>query len=203
MISIKDVEDVILRITERIIEIRDELTEIDSKLGDGDMGISMGKGAEAVACTARSFEGDDFRALFIQCASALNKAAPSTMGTLLSGGLLALARYLAGKTVITHEDISLFPEVISEAIAKRGKAHVGDKTILDSMVPYADALKTEYARSGNLETAKKAALEAAKEGVEATKGMTAKTGRASWLGERNKEFPDAGAYMFYRIMQII
>lgn len=125
------------------------------------------------------------------------------MGTLLSGALMALARYFSGKTEMTEEEISCVPKVISDAVALRGKAHVGDKTILDALVPYAETLKAEYARAGSLEQAGKAALEAAREGMESTRGMTAKTGRASWLGGRNREFPDAGAYMFYRIVEIL
>ena len=76
MTDIRDVEKTILRITERIVEIRDELTEMDSKLGDGDLGISMAKGADAVRRTVEAFAGEDMQTLFLQCAAALNKAAP-------------------------------------------------------------------------------------------------------------------------------
>lgn len=203
MTDIRDVEKTILRITERIVEIRDELTEMDSKLGDGDLGISMAKGADAVRRTVEAFAGEDMQTLFLQCAAALNKAAPSTMGTLLSGGLMALARHLTDKAVLTVEEIVIFPEILAGAIAARGKAQTGDKTILDSLIPYAKTLKNVYEESGSVDNAKREALDAAKRGMESTRGMTARTGRASWLGERNKEFPDAGACMFYRIAEIL
>ena len=203
MADMKEVEDIILKITDCIDRICDELTEIDSRLGDGDMGISMNRGADAVRHTVETFAGNDLKTLFLQCASALNKAAPSTMGTLLSGGLMALARHFTDKTAMTSEDIADIPGIISDAVILRGKAHVGDKTILDSMIPYAETLKMEYEKTGSLESAKKAALGAEKYVLQSTRGMTAKTGRASWLGERNKEFPDAGAYMFYRIVEIL
>lgn len=202
MYEINDVKKAILRVTDRLEEIRDELTEIDSRLGDGDMGISMAKGAAAVRDVCGSFRGDSIKTLLMQCASALNKAAPSTMGTLLSGALLALAKYAADKRALEDKDLAYIVKVMADAISARGRAQVGDKTILDAMIPYAETMTAVWEEEKNLSAAHKRALKAAQEGLESTKGMRAKTGRASWLGDRNSEFPDGGALMFCRIMEV-
>lgn len=202
MYEINDVKKTILCVTDRMEEISDELTEIDSRLGDGDMGISMAKGAAAVRDICRNYQGDSIKMLLMQCASALNKAAPSTMGTLLSGALLALARYTAERSALEERDLAQIVKVMADAISARGRAKVGDKTILDAMMPYAETMAAVWEEEKNLSIAHKSALKAAQEGLESTKGMRAKTGRASWLGDRNSEFPDGGALMFCRIMEI-
>lgn len=188
----------------RIMEICDELTEIDSKLGDGDMGISMEKAAEAVKSVVEAAPADiALKDLFIQSGSALNKAAPSTMGTLLSGALLALAKAVNNKSVLNEEDLVMMPTIMAQAISQRGKAQAGDKTVLDALVPYADTLRREYSASADLACALKKAYAKAVEGMESTKGIKAQKGRASWLGERNMEYPDAGAVMFCRVAEIL
>ena len=203
MISYTDLKKEIIVICDRIIQIKADLTDIDSKLGDGDIGISMSKGAQTVKNVAETQKEENLKALLLTCAQALNKEAPSTMGTLLASSLIAFAKYVGDKNVLTQEELAAVPEVLAEAIMKRGKAQVGDKTILDALVPYAETILRIYNKTKNMENAKGQALEAAVQGMESTKGMIAKTGRASWLGDRNKEYPDAGAYMFCRIVEIL
>ena len=197
-----DLKTIVLKICDRIEEIKDELTDIDSRLGDGDMGISMSKGAQAVQTAVTGKEGD-FKQLLFASSQALNKAAPSTMGTILSSAILSLAKYTAGKETLTEDEIAAIPGVLVEAVQKRGKANIGDKTILDALIPYARTIRASYEETGDLNQAKARALEAARAGMESTKGMVAKTGRASWLGERNKEYPDGGAYMFCKVAEIL
>lgn len=199
-----DVKNMMVFISNRVIEIKDELTDIDSKLGDGDMGMSMSKGAMAVIDAVHTAPEDaDLTKIFLLSASALNKAAPSTMGTLLSGALLAVGKSLAGKTQLEVEDIIKIPTTMADAIAARGRAKVGDKTILDAFIPYAQVLKEVYQEKNNFNTAKVLAYESAVQGMESTKGIKAKTGRASWLGERNMEYPDGGAYMLCKVTEVL
>ena len=202
MYRTEDIKDKILQITERMEAISGELTEIDSKLGDGDMGISMKKGAEAIREALKNNTCNSVKDLFSRCAFALNKAAPSTMGTLLSGALLAVAKAFPDRESLTDEDVASIIKVMAGAISDRGKAKAGDKTILDAMVPYGETMVKIWDKEKDLKVAHFQALKEALKGVESTKGMRAKTGRASWLGERNSEFPDAGAVMFYRIMEV-
>lgn len=199
-----DFKNGMIKICGRLTEIRDELTEIDAKLGDGDMGVSMGKAAEAVRAAVEGASPDmDLRDLLMRSASALNQAAPSTMGTLLSGALFSLAKFVSGKNTLNEEDMVMIPTVMAQAIAQRGKAQRGDKTILDALIPYADTLKEEYAAASDIESAQKKAYLKAVAGMERTKGVPARKGRASWLGERNMEYPDAGAVMFCKVVEIL
>lgn len=199
--TIRDVIMVLNIIADETIAAKAKLTEIDSKLGDGDMGISMEKGALAIKkeLTGLSENEKDISRLFMTCASSFNRAAPSTMGTLLSAGLLALAKKCIGKTELTAVDIVFFPEVLAETIAFRGKASVGDKTVLDALYPYAQVLQSVYSETQDLQQALNKAAQAAAQGVESTKGIVAKTGRAKWLAERNMDYPDGGAVLCCKI----
>lgn len=186
-----------------LIFLQDELTSLDSKLGDGDLGVSMALGGAALCETIESSSAKTLDTLLIQCASSFNKAAPSTLGTLLSIGMRAISRKLEGQESITETQLVKIPRILADEIALKGKAKLGDKTILDALLPYSDAIEAHYAASGNLREAAIEAAKAAKAGVEATKGMVAHTGRARWLGERNMEYPDGGAVLCQRIADFL
>lgn len=182
-----------------LISLQDELTELDSKLGDGDLGVSMNRGGTALCCATENFSEGTADILLSQCAAAFNRAAPSTLGTLLSMGLYAIANEIKGQRSITDTQVAAFPRVLAREIARKGKAKAGDKTILDALLPYADALEKRFSEGKDLQTAAKEAAREAQKGAEETKGMMARTGRARWLGERNKEYPDGGAVLCARI----
>lgn len=198
--TINNVKQVLDKITGEIIAAKAELTEIDSKLGDGDMGMSMEKGALALRKELSEAEDNmEISKLFLKCAAAFNRAAPSTMGTLLSGGMMALAKEWDQKAELTDEDIAAAPGILARSIALRGKASVGDKTVLDALCPYAEELKKTYEETKDLKKALKMAAKAAEKGMESTKGIVARTGRAKWLAQRNMDYPDGGAVLCCRI----
>ncbi len=186
-----------------LISLQDELTGLDSKLGDGDLGVSMALGGTALCETIESSSAKTLDTLLMQCASSFNKAAPSTLGTLLSMGMRAISWKLVGQESITEAQLVEIPRILAGEIVLKGKAKPGDKTILDALLPYSDAIEAHYAASGNLREAAIEAATAAKAGAEATKGMVAHTGRARWLGERNKEYPDGGAVLCQRIADFL
>lgn len=201
MADVKRIKFVMEQICEVLIAEKEELTEIDSRLGDGDMGISMEKGGFAVKEVLAGWQDANITGLLSACAAAFNRAAPSTLGTLLSMGMLALAKESAGCTQLEAEQLCRFPGIMAETISKRGRANVGDKTILDALVPCADALEKSYAENRDVGRALAAAAKAAQAGMEQTKGMLARTGRASWLDGRNREYPDGGAVLCVRVME--
>ena len=199
--TIADVKAVLLQIADEIIKAKEELTEIDSKLGDGDMGMSMEKGALALKKEVESFDKseENISRLLMTCAAAFNRAAPSTMGTLLSGGMIAIAKEVGNQKSLTMSQIVELPKTLANAIALRGKASVGDKTVLDALVPFSNTIKSVYDETKDIEKALTMATKAAYSGMESTKGIVAKTGRAKWLAERNMEYPDGGAVLCFRI----
>lgn len=199
--GIAEVKKVLYKICDVLQEEKEELTEIDSRLGDGDMGISMDKGALAVRAVLDSSQEQEISKLLSACGAAFNRAAPSTLGTLLSFSLLTVAENSDTKTEFAEKDLARIPSIIADTISLRGKAHMGDKTILDALIPFAETLEGLFEENIPLSQAWKEAAAAAEKGMESTKGMTAKTGRAKWLDGRNKEYPDGGAVLCVRVIQ--
>lgn len=200
--GVKDAENLLLRMCGICQENQELFTEADSRLGDGDMGITIGKGGASVERMIRSWEGEetkDLTELFMECAMEWNRCAPSTLGTLISFGAMAVGKELNHRRLLEEEEIPALVELFADTIAKRGNAGLGDKTILDALYPYVETLKTCYEENGDLGDSLKEAARAARQGMERTKGMLAKTGRASWLNTRNMECPDAGAVLMATI----
>lgn len=195
MIAIADVKDRIEKIAQGVIQNQAKLEDLDKKSGDGDLGMSMVAAFNAILESVRSFDGNDIGAMLLKSALACNKAAPSTMGTLLSSGMVAIAKAWKGKDRLTEEEVVLVPRLFTEAIIARGKAKQGDKTILDALFPLCDAVEKTYAETQDLQRSFAAGAEAAEQGAEATRGMRAAIGRAKWLGERAAVHPDAGAVL--------
>ncbi len=192
----EQVREALLKIASVMKAQRDVLTEIDSKNGDGDLGISMGKGAEAIESTVENFgASEDIGALLSQCGAAFNRSAPSTLGTLIGMSFMFLGKEWAGKAGLSEEDIVRLPAIVRDTISRMGKANPGDKTILDALAPFAESLSEEYRNSADLAAAWKKAADEARNGMEATRSMKAKVGRARWLGDRATGTPDGGALL--------
>lgn len=195
----QDVRNVLLTIADEMIRGKETFTEIDGKLGDGDMGQSMEKAALAIRDTVTAEADAPAGLLLLKCGAACNRAAPSTLGTLLSVGMMALGKAIAAATALDGAFIATLPTLLADEIAARGKAHEGDKTILDALYPYARAMRAAYAQTGSLREACMSAADAAHAGMESTKGKPAKIGRAKWLAERNMDCPDGGAVLCDRV----
>ncbi len=172
---------------------RDRLIDLDSQMGDGDLGLSMGDGFTAAAITAEEFPGDDCGKLLYAVGKAFNNAAPSSMGTLLSAGWMRAGKALKGKTNLTPGDIADLCAALLAGVVDLGKAKPGDKTFVDGFGPGVDALKAALARGEDLCAATLQAAEAAKKGFESTRGMVAAFGRAAIRGEDSRNEFDAGA----------
>ena len=193
--TIQEVKKALLCCARVLEEKKERLTEIDSRIGDGDLGSSMQKGMQALSLSVQNSQGDNIARMLMDGGIALNTAAPSTMGTLLSAALLDLAKVWKGKTELTAEDLAAVPRILAESISRKGNAKRGDKTILDALFPYAEAFEAEFVRSGSLPYAAAAGAHAAWEGVEQTRSMQARAGRARWLGEKSRATEDGGAVL--------
>lgn len=175
-------------------EKKDELCEMDAKMGDGDLGLTMNKGYNALPQLIK--ENGEERNIGKTLAKAGIKMAsivPSTMGTLMASGFIQAGKALDGKSEIGAEELSRFFSAFAEGIQKRGKCQVGDRTILDAVDTGAKAAQRAFAGGGSLNDVMEAACKGAGEGVEATKNMTPKYGKAAVFAERAKGVPDQGA----------
>lgn len=170
---------------------RDHLIEIDSAIGDGDLGLTMTKAFAAADDGLADSDETDVGKLFSQAGMAMAKAAPSTMGTLMATGFMRGGKAVRGKTVLLPEDIAAFFRAFTDGIMERGKTKPGEKTIVDVLDPVADALAaadaTELAALAAVATA------AGQRGLEAARDMMAQHGKAAIYREQTIGKPDPGA----------
>lgn len=174
-------------------ENKDYLIELDSALGDGDLGLTMSTGFGKAKEEANKSDEQDLGKLFFLIGSTIAKAVPSTMGTLVASGFMKSAKALKGKTELTLGDLATFAEEFVTGIMERGKAKPGDRTIIDSLKPAAESLRNDAEAGSDIKQAIEKAYSAALEGVEATKNMKAAFGRGVFFGDKVLGKPDQGA----------
>lgn len=195
VVSIDDLKQAISRAVQACIEAKDLFTDIDNISGDGDLGISMEKGALAIQQVLQE-DIDNISALLRRCALSLNRDAPSTMGTLTSLALMELSRIMQGKEVLTPEDLLMIPEISARTIMAFGRACEGDKTVLDALLPLSNSLLRNYRENADLGQAFRAAVDDTILAVSGTKGWIARIGRAKWFASRSRNCQDGGATVY-------
>ena len=157
----EQVKEIFAQISAVMTENRDYLIELDQQNGDGDLGISMSEGYEAVVHYLESAEEKDLGKLFMGCARTFNEAAPSSLGTITSFGLMGMAKALKGKEEAPFAEAAQAMEKGLENIMAKGGAKPGEKTIIDALDPGIRTL-LEYAGLGiAVENACKSCLAAA------------------------------------------
>ncbi len=182
-------------------ENRDYLIDLDSVMGDGDLGLTMSDGFKAASEAVRDCDEPDIGKLAYLAGKAMSTAVPSTMGTLMAAGFMAAGRALKGIVELDIGGTATFFEAYLEGVKNRGKAEIGDKTFLDGMYPAAMQLKNDAAAGTDLTEAALKAAGVAHEAFLLTKGMLAKHGRAAARGEKSRELLDPGAAVADLIMK--
>lgn len=193
IIGREDIKNMLLSISKVMNDEKDHLTELDSVMGDGDLGISMSKGFQILCDQFDSVEADDLGKLLMKLGMLMNGNVPSTMGTLISICFIKAARIGKGKKELNQEDLALMGQAAVAGVMERGKAKVGDKTMLDALVPAVDALSEAAAKGLTLKEAFKLAYEKATDGVETSKKLKAVFGRAAYYGDKSIGSQDSGA----------
>jgi dihydroxyacetone kinase-like protein len=193
-----ELNESIRRSLAELTEYADELRDLDQALGDGDLGITVSLGARAVidALTVLPEEASPAE-IAKTCAKAFANANPSTMAALVAGGLLAGSKAWADLTEIDVAAGARFVRAAGENISQRGKTQLGDKTILDAIVPAAEAL----AGAADGESGLDAAIDEAHRAVVETRALQSRRGRASWLQERSIGLQDPGATALWRFLE--
>ena len=186
-----------------LIEQRDYLTSLDQAMGDGDMGITMGKIGEALLAFTDANPIDDIGKYLFQLGTATNKAAPLTMGTLTAGALMSAGKVVRDRTELEPGDLAAMFQAADEGIQSRGKAKLGDKTIVDALHPACEAFSAAIAAGSSLSAAGAAAIDAATAGRDSVTPLRSKIGRASWVGERTEGIVDPGCAMFVLVLEAI
>jgi phosphoenolpyruvate---glycerone phosphotransferase subunit DhaL len=184
----------------RLADARDELRSLDAALGDGDLGITVEKGCAAVRAKLAELDDPSPAEVLRSSGAAFATANPSTFAALSGGGLLAAAKAVADATELDRDGAVTVARAVADSIATRGKAELGDKTVLDALVPSVDALERADG-DGDGDAALAAMVDAARRGVEETAWSESRRGRASWLRERSAGRPDPGATAYVRLLE--
>ena len=189
----RDRAELIVRtISQTAVDNERYFCELDAVVGDGDFGYSLARGFEIVLSGWDEMEYDDAGGLLKKTAIVLTKRIGGTSGPIWGTAFLRAGGSLAGKPEPTGAEVVAALRAAIEGIKQRGNADLGDKTLLDALVPATDTLEASLGRRAR-PTALDAAAATARESAEATTGMLAQRGRASYTGERSRDSPDAGA----------
>ena len=170
-----------------------QLTDLDSAIGDGDFGASLHRGFAAVKAQLAANPLADLRAVFQRVSGILIKTMGGSSGPLLGTFFLRAGATCADKSELGPAEVVALFQAGVEGLQQRGKAVLGDKTMIDAWLPAVEAMRGALdAGSGVTEILEKGA-EAAEAGMRATIDMQARKGRGSYLGERSIGHQDAGA----------
>jgi dihydroxyacetone kinase-like protein len=174
-------------------ENRQQLTDLDSAVGDGDFGISLDRGFTAVQAELTASPPADIRAVFQNVATVLIKTMGGSSGPLLGTFFLRAGSACAEKSELAPADVVALFQAGVEGLQQRGKAALGDKTMLDALLPAVDAMRGVLDAGGGLADILEQGTAAAEAGMRATTTMQARKGRGSYLGERSVGHQDPGA----------
>lgn len=174
-------------------ENRDYLTQLDAAIGDADHGINMERGLQAVVARLPAATETDIGSLFKLVGATLVSNVGGASGPLYGTAFLRAGSALLGKHELSTPEYIVLLETAVEGIQARGRAHQGEKTMLDALTPALAAAREAQAAGLELAEVARRASEAAEEGMKATIELVATKGRASYLGQRSAGHQDPGA----------
>tara|TARA_Y100001970_G_scaffold196385_1_gene238771 strand:- start:693 stop:1340 length:648 start_codon:yes stop_codon:yes gene_type:complete len=203
-INTEDFIKIINDICDRIEESKDYLSELDRAIGDGDHGVTMSIGWTAVKNQLNEINPQDgFQKICTQIASSFLSAVGASAGPLYATALIRGGMAIKDIEDVDANNFSLFLDAAAKGIKDRGKADLGDKTMLDVWLPAADEMKNQVAKGNNLINSLEATVKTAENSMNQTKELISKKGRSSKLGERSKGHIDPGAASSYIIINSI
>ncbi len=180
-----------MQVADAIIAAEPMLSQADRDLGDGDHGLGMKRGMEAVKVQLGGLDPSSVEQVFVNTGTAMMTSMGGASGAIFGTVYRAGGKALAGRATFDAEGLALLLEAALEGVMKRGGAKPGDKTMIDAVAPA--ATKARESTGLSLTEALKVVAQAAADGTEASKAMIAQFGRAKTLGEACLGFPDAGA----------
>jgi dihydroxyacetone kinase-like protein len=182
-------------------ENRQQLTDLDAAVGDGDFGISLDRGFTAVQAELTAKPPADLRAVFQSAAGVLIKTMGGSSGPLFGTFFLRAAASSADKSELAPADVVALFQAGVEGLQQRGKAAPGDKTMMDAWLPAVNAMRGALDTGSDLTEILDQGAAAAEAGMRATINMQARKGRGSYLGERSVGHQDPGATATYLLFK--
>jgi phosphoenolpyruvate---glycerone phosphotransferase subunit DhaL len=169
-----------------------EITELDKAIGDGDHVVNLQRGLNALSAISDELATMEWSAAFMKIGMTLMSTMGGASGSLFGSMFLSMGKAAKDKEL----NLTTFPEVLTqgvESIKQRGKADIGEKTMLDTLIPVANSLNADVANNIPFDQILENITQEAIKGMESTKDLLATKGRASFLGERAIGHIDAGA----------
>jgi len=191
--SLPDMELVIRTMAETVVANEAHFSQLDAVVADGDFGYSLASGFSAVLAGLDQFDRGSTGSFLKKVALVISSKVGGASGPLWGTAFLRAAAVAGNKQALEPADVVAMLRAAAGGIAQRGGATLGDKTLLDALIPATDALEAALTASGDSIAAVRKAAEEARRAAEATVGMIAKKGRASYTGERSIGSVDAGA----------
>ena len=191
-LTVQQTKNMFIHVGQQVIAKRDELTKIDQAIGDGDHGVGMERGFKHAIEKLQSTNYESINDIFTDIGKEMLAAMGGASGVLFGSLFIGAVKGQAVMTTLTAHNVGVLFEKGLQAVQQRGKAQLGDKTMVDALYPAVQALLIKEENRQLIKLLQNASLEA-NNGVEKTKQQIANFGRAKSLGERTIGYQDAGA----------
>jgi len=201
--STKDVEHVVRIIAQTAVDNEGYFGDLDAVVGDGDFGYSLARGFEKVLEGWDGIDRTDVGTFLKRVGMVITSRIGGTSGPIWGTAFMRAGMTAGATDQLDGEQVVAMLRAAAEGIKARGNSDVGDKTLLDALVPLTDRLEQELQSGADAKSALAAAAGRAREAAEATSELVAKRGRASYTGERSKGSVDAGAMALAVIIERI
>ena len=199
-ISQADIERALKTTCGTVLRNEHYFADLDGLAGDGDFGTSLATGFRQIEKEWDEIPNTDIGAMLLKISMIVSKHVGGSSGPIWGTGFMKAAMLTRGKTAITLQELADMLGSAIEGIQARGGAKLGDKTLLDALIPVHETLK-QHAASGDKAAALKEAAQVADNAVDETRSLVAHRGRASQVGERSANTPDPGIVAIATILQ--
>jgi len=193
----------LLALAAKIMNEKDHLNKLDAACGDGDFGVGMYLGFKSAQKAVEEHTTGDIGTLLSNTGSAILSSVGGASGPVFGTFFAEMGEKAKGKSEIQLGDLATMLEGSLEGICLRGRAKVGDKTLVDALEPAVKSLRESVSRKIELLPALQVMVEASKCGCESTADLVAKHGKARYLGEQAVGHIDPGAYLVQIIFETL
>ncbi len=190
-ITIEQVEQAIDVASDTVIRNEHYFSDLDGLAGDGDFGTSLATGFKVIKTDLPTIDKSAIGAMLLKISMLCSKHVGGSSGPIWGTGFMKAGMVSKGKTSVTLEELAEMVNAAVEGIMARGGAKLGDKTLLDALIPIAEKMK-ELAPAGDAAAMLRAVTEVADKAIDETRNLVAHRGRASQVGERSANTPDPG-----------
>jgi len=193
--------EMLMAVSNAIMDNEQYLCKLDSYVGDGDHGVTVARGFTAVKAKLESIQDASISELLGLTGDTLSETMGGAIGPIFGSIFSAMGENTGSAEAIGTAEMATMLRAGLEDAMMIGGAQPGDRTLIDSLTPAVEAMESASAAGKTLPEALKLSAQAAAQGVEATKDMVAKKGRAKFLQEKSKGYQDAGATSMLLVLE--